>query len=255
MRMEGKVALITGGGSGIGRATANLFANEGAKVVVADNNEARAGESAKEISGAGGEAEAVGGDVTDTDDARRMVDTAEQRYGKLNVLVNCAGITHRDARPGASEDEIWDRVIDVNLKGTYLVARHAVDAMKRAGGGSIVNIASMMALVGIAHQSGRGLDPYPASKGGVLQFSRNLAVDSAKDNIRVNSICPGHIRTPMISGVISDPDTVAQLESKYPLGRLGRPEEIAYAALYLASDESSFVTGTYLVVDGGFTAQ
>ena len=150
---------------------------------------------------------------------------------------------------------IWAWVIDVNLKGTYLVARHAVDAMKRAGGGSIVNIASMMALVGIAHQSGRGFDPYPASKGGVLQFSRNLAVDSAKDNIRVNSICPGHIHTPMISGVISDPDTAAQLESKYPLGRLGRPEEIAFAALYLASDESSFVTGTYLVVDGGFTAQ
>ena len=254
--IEGRRALVTGANTGIGQAIAILFAQEGARIVVADQNESAAKGSVKVIEDAGGEATRVAGNITDTNDAERMVATAERRFGGLNVLVNCAGITHRNALgSNASPEDIWDRVMDVNLKGTYLLSWHAVPAMMRAGGGSIVNLASVMALVGIGHQSGRGFDPYPSSKAGVVQFSRNLAIDVAKDKIRVNSICPGNVRTPLIEGLTSDPEIIKQFESKYPLGRLGRPEEVAYAALFLASDESLFVTGTYLVVDGGFSAQ
>ena len=229
MRLENKVALITGAGSGIGQATANLFAQEGARVVIADQNKGAAKASGKAIGDAGGEAVEISGDVTDTGDVERMVATAERLFGGPDILVNCAGISHRNALgPNATPEEVWDRVMDVNLKGTYLLSWHAVPAMKRVGGGSIVNLASVMALVGIGHQAGRGFDPYPSSKAGVVQFSRNLAIDVAKDKIRVNSICPGHVRTPLIEGLTSDPEIIKQFESKYPLGRLGRPEEVAY---------------------------
>ena len=253
MRLVNKVALVTGAGSGIGQATAFLFAQEGARIVVADQNESAAKGSVKVIEDAGGEATRVAGNVTDTSDAERMVATAERRFGGLNVLVNCAGITALGSN--ASPEDVWDRVMDVNLKGTYLLSWHAVPAMRRAGGGSIVNLASVMALVGIGYHPGRGFDPYPSSKAGVVQFSRNLAIDVAKENIRVNSICPGHVWTPLTEALTSDPEMLKQLETKYPLGRLGRPKEVAYAALFLASDESSFVTGSYLLVDGGFSAQ
>jgi NAD(P)-dependent dehydrogenase (short-subunit alcohol dehydrogenase family) len=256
MRLENKVVLVTGGGSGIGRATAELFASEGAKVVVSDLHRAAAEETVEAISQAGGDAIAVTGDVSVSADAERMVSAATDGYGRLDVLVNSAGVSARNALPeGATPEQVWDRVMDVNLKGTYLVSWFAVPVMERSGGGSIVNLSSIMGLVGYPKGLGGGFNPYVPSKGGVLQFTRNLAIDSASKSIRVNCICPGFVETNLTSALTEDEGRLRDLESRHPMGRLGRPEEIALAALYLASDESSFVTGTPLVVDGGYTAQ
>ncbi len=259
MRLENKVALVTGAGSGIGRAAAVLFAREGARVVVNDIGPSAAQQTVDEITAAGGMATAVAGDVSQTGDARAMVDAALVNYGKIDVLVNSAGISPRNALgPDATPEEIWDRVIDVNLKGTFLVSWHAVPEMKRGGGGSVINLASIIAVVGysadIPSMMG-GFNPYPASKGGVLQLTRNLALACASDNIRVNCICPGYAETNLTVGLTSDPETNELLINKHPLGRLAKAEEIAYAALFLASDESSFVTGAPMMVDGGYTAQ
>lgn len=256
MRLENKVAVVTGAGSGIGRATAVLFAREAASVVAADVNEPSALNAVAEIEAAGGRATAVTADVSVGRDARRIVQTAVQTYGRLDVLVNSAGITARGALPeGASPEEIWDRVIDVNLKGTYLVSWYAAPEMERAGGGSIVSMASTMGLVGYPVGLGGGFNPYPPSKGGVIQFTKTLAIDYAAKNIRVNCVCPGYVFTSLTRSLTDDPERMAHLVSRHPMGRLGQPEEIAYAALFLASDESSFVTGTPLVVDGGYIAQ
>jgi NAD(P)-dependent dehydrogenase (short-subunit alcohol dehydrogenase family) len=169
-------------------------------------------------------------------------------------VVNCAGVIAGKALPkGASPEEVWDRVMDVNLKGTYLVTWHAVRTMEQSGGGSIINIASINGLVGYPIGLGGGFDAYVPSKGGVVQFTKNLAIDYGKKNIRVNCICPGHIDTNLIREFVQE--RREWLEQRYPMGRIGRPEEIAYAALFLASDESSFVTGAPLIVDGGYTAQ
>lgn len=256
MRLADKVALITGGGSGIGRASALLFATEGARVVVSDVRSHAAAETVDRIRSAGGEATAVSGDVSRSGDAERMVEAAVASYRGLDVLLNSAGVSARTALgPEASEEEVWDRVIEVNLKGTYLVSRYALPHMRAGGGGSIVNLASIMSLVGYQSDAGSGLGPYPPSKGGVLQFTRNLAIDAARDNIRVNCLCPGYVDTSLIAGLTSDEQALKRLTAKHPIGRLGRPEEVAYAALYLASDESAFVTGAPLVIDGGYTAQ
>lgn len=256
MRLESKIALVTGGGSGIGRATAELFASEGAKVVVSDLYRSTAEETAAAIANAGGDAIAVTGDVSINADAERMVSAAIDAYGRLDVLVNSAGVSARNALPeGASPEQVWDRVMDVNLKGTYLVSWFAVPAIERSGGGSIINLSSIMGLVGYPSGMGGGFNPYVPSKGGVVQFTKNLAIDSAGKSIRVNCICPGYVETNLTSALTNDEDLRRELESRHPMGRLGRPEEIAFAALYLASDESSYVTGTPLVVDGGYTAQ
>ncbi len=259
MRLKGKVALITGGGSGIGRASAVLFAREGAKLVVSDRDETGASDTVKQVRDAYGEAVAVGGDVTSNADSASMVRAAVDEYGKLDVLVNSAGVSSRNAleAPGDAE-ALWDRVIEVNLKGSFLVSFHAVPEMRRAGGGSIINLSSIIGLVGYPAGIpgvGGGFNPYAASKGGVIQLTRNLAVDCAKDNIRVNCICPGYTRSNLTRELFSDPAVVDALVERTPMGRLGQPEEIAYAALYLASDEASFVTGIPLAVDGGWTAQ
>ena len=256
MRLENKVALVTGGASGIGRATAVVFAGEGAKVVVSDLKEADARETVSEISAGEGDAIAVTGDVSINADAEEMVRAAVETYRRLDIVVNCAGIIAGGALPkGASPEEVWDRVMDVNLKGTYLVTWHAVREMEKSRGGSIINIASINGLVGYPIGLGGGFDAYVPSKGGVIQFTKNLAIDYAKKNIRVNCICPGHIATNMTRWFTENPERREWLEQRYPMGRLGRPEEIAYAALFLASDESSFMTGAPLVVDGGYTAQ
>ena len=259
MRLENKVALVTGGGSGIGRASAVLFASEGAKVVVSDLKEAAARDAAEQIRADGGQATDVAGDVSDSADAERMVRAAVDGYGKLDILVNSAGITSRAFGPDAPPEEIWDRVIEVNLKGTYLAARYAAPEMVRAGGGSIVNLASIYGLVGypadLPARGVPGFNPYPPAKGGVVLLTKSLAIAYAKDNVRVNAICPGFLSTAMTEGLTSDPEVLRVVEQKHPMGRLGRPEEVAYAALYLASDESSYVTGTALAVDGGYTAQ
>ena len=253
MRLEGKVALITGGGSGIGRASALRFAAEGASIVASDLSEASAVETVAAIREAGGEATAVTGDVVSSDDAKAMVQAGVDAYGKLDVLVNSAGVSGRVE--GVSHEEVWDKVMDVNLKGTYLVSWHAVPEMEAAGGGSIINLASIMALVGYPVGMGGGFNPYNASKGGVLQFTRNLAIDLARKNIRVNCICPGYVETNMTRRLTENPESYEALKGRHPMGRLGQPDDIANAALFLASDEAAFVTGAPLIVDGGYTAQ
>ena len=256
MRLESKVALITGGGSGIGRACAEMFAREGAKVAVSDISLERAQATTQFVTSHGGDAIAISGDVAVGDDAQNMVSATVEKFGKLDVLVNSAGVSARNAMPkGSSPEEVWDKVIDVNLKGTYMVSWHAMPEMAKSGGGSIINLSSIMGLVGYPVGMGGGFNPYNPSKGGVLQFTRNLAIDSASKNVRVNCICPGYVETDLTSALTKDAEALSRLETLHPIGRLGQPEEIAYAALYLASDESGFVTGTPLVVDGGYTAQ
>ena len=256
-RLAGKAALITGAGSGIGRATALRFAAEGASLALADINPDAANAAAIAVREAGGNARPAAGDVADSADAERMVIAAIDAYGSLDILVNSAGIAARSALPeGASPEQVWDKVMDVNMKGTYLVSWHAVPHMERGGGGgSIINLASIMALVGYPTGMGGGFNPYNPSKGAVLQFTRNLAVDLAARGIRVNCICPGYIETPMTDALTSDPASYAALKARHPMGRLGNPEDIANAALFLASDESAFMTGAPLIVDGGYTAQ
>ena len=208
MRLDGKVVLVTGGGSGIGRATAELFAREGARVVVSDLNRQSAEETGEAISHAGGDASAVTGDGSVSAEAELMVSAATEAYGRLDVLVNSAGVSARNALPeGASPEQVWDKVMDVNLKGTYLVSWFAVPAMERSGGGSIINLSSIMGLVGYPKGMGGGFNPYVPSKGGVLQFTRNLAIDSAGKNIRVNCICPGYVETNLTRSLTDDEDS------------------------------------------------
>lgn len=256
MRLKDKVALVTGGGSGIGRATALLFAREGARVMVSDLRAESAQTTARAIGEEGGQADAVAGDVSRARDAQAMVRATVERFGRLDVLVNSAGVSGRNALPpGASPEEVWDRVMDVNLKGTYLVSWYAVPEMERRGGGSIINLGSIMSVVGYPVGMGGGFNPYVPSKGGVLQFTRNLAIDCARKNIRVNCVCPGYVHTNLTESLTRDPETYRRLVERHPMGRLGRPEEVANVILFLASDEASFVTGAPILVDGGYTAQ
>ncbi len=256
MRLKDKVALVTGAGSGIGRAVALRFANEGASVAASDISIANAQETASMIEELGGRTIALSGDVSVGEDAKAMVEATVSEFGRLDILLNSAGISARNALPeGASPETIWDKVIEVNLKGTYLVSWFAVPEMEKAGGGSIINLASTMGLVGYPAGFGGGFNPYPPSKGGVVQFTRTLAIDSARKNIRVNCLCPGFVATNFTKALTDDPETNAFLEELHPMGRLGRPEEVANAALYLASDDASYVTGVALTVDGGYTAQ
>jgi len=250
-RLDGKVAVITGAGSGIGRVSAELFAAEGAKVVVADVVATNAAEVAAGIVGTGGEAVAVSVDVSDEAQVATMVHAAVENSGGLHVLFNNAGIFPDD--DGGVLDtppETWQKVMEVNLKGVWLGCRAAVPAMLASGGGSIVNVASFVALVGAATAQ----IAYTASKGGVLAMTREIAVEYARQGIRANSLCPGPIETPLLAELLSDPARRQRRLVHIPVGRFGRPEEIARAALFLASDDASFVTGSALVVDGGITA-
>jgi NAD(P)-dependent dehydrogenase (short-subunit alcohol dehydrogenase family) len=250
-RLAGKVALVTGAAGGIGLETATLFAAEGARVVVADTDEENGRRAVETIQGTGAEAAFVTADVSDEAQAKAMVDSAVTTYGALHVLFNNAGIMPADDG-GTTETSVatWDRVMGVNLRGVWLGCRHAIPAMLRAGGGSIVNAASVVALMGAATAQ----IAYTASKGGVLSMTREVAVEYARRGIRVNALCPGPIDTPLLAELLREPAQRARRFVHIPMGRLGQAHEIAKAALFLASDDSSFMTGSALVVDGGITA-
>jgi len=250
MRLATKVALITGGGSGIGKASSLLFAKEGAKVVVVDLKLDTAEATADEIRKAGGDAKAFAADVSKANDAEAMVKFAEDSYGKLNVVFNNAGIFHPDDDSVTNTSEaIWDMVINVNLKGVFLGCQYAIPALLRAGGGSIINTASFVAIMGAAAPQ----IAYTASKGGVLAMTREIAVEFARKNIRANSLCPGPVETPLLAELLSDPARRNRRLVHIPMGRFARAEEMANAALFLASDESSFITATSFLVDGGIS--
>ena len=253
-RLKGKVALITGGGSGIGEASAKLFAEEGATVAIADLNAQGAERVAGEIRDAGGSAMATTVDVTDNDSCAVTVDAVVDEFGRVDVLVNSAGVGSRRASD-MSYEERWEFVIGVNLKGTVLMARHAVEQMKEQGSGAVVNIASIRGLIGYPDFITDGFNPYPHSKGGVVNATRDMALGLAKQNIRVNAVCPGFTHTEMTRGTWENPEMYDRIVALHPIGRFAQPIEIARAVLFLASDEASFVTGACLVIDGGFTAQ
>ena len=247
-RLDGKVALISGGARGQGEVEAKLFAQEGAKVVFGDILDAEGRQVEAAIRQAGGEATYVHLDVTEEADWQEAVQTAVSAYGKLDVLVNNAGILRRDGIEETSK-ELWDTILAVNATGVFLGTKHAIPEMRKAGGGSIINISSISGMIAL------GGPAYNASKGAVRVFTKVTAVHHAGDNIRCNSVHPGPVRTPMTESTYSDPDMLAQRLQSMPLGRIGTSEDIAYGVLYLASDEAAYVTGSELVIDGGYTAQ
>ena len=250
MRLEGKVAIITGGARGQGATEARMFAREGARVVIGDVRDELGMQVEAEIRELGGEAVYLHLDVTSADDWQRAIDTAEQQFGKVDVLVNNAAIVLRkDIEETTSDD--WDNIMAVNAKGVFLGARAVIPAMRRAGGGSIVNISSISGLVGI------GPPAYIATKGAVRLFTKSTAIQYASENIRANSIHPGSVDTDMRREGLGS-QTTEEIQARVdniPLGRVGTTEDISYGALFLASDESSFMTGSELVIDGGYTAK
>ncbi|PKB75846.1 MAG: cyclopentanol dehydrogenase [SAR202 cluster bacterium MP-SAtl-SRR3965592-G1] len=249
MRLEGKVALISGGARGMGAEEARIFAREGAKVVIGDISEDEGRAVEAQIAEAGSQALFVRLDVTQESDWTNAVDLAVSRFGKLDVLVNNAGISSRAFTDDTGIDA-WDKIMEVNSKGVFLGTRAAIPKMLEAGGGSIVNISSIMGLVG----SAGGHPAYNASKGAVRIFSKAMAVRHGEENIRVNSVHPGFM-PPMASGIAYDQEQRRGSLEQTPLGREGRIEEVANAVLFLASDEASYITGAELAVDGGFTAK
>ncbi len=251
MRLQGKVAIVTGAASGIGRATALLFAREGAKVVVADVLDETANGTVDIIRKGRGEAVFVHTDVSRTLEIQGMIKTAVRNYGKLDVLFNNAGIEGAMLDTANYPEEMFDKVISTNLKGVWLGMKYAIPEMLKNGGGSIINTTSVAGLVGFP-----ALSAYCASKGGIIQLTKVAALEYAKQKIRVNAIAPGVIRTPMVDRLIrGQPEMEKALLQTEPVGRMGEPDEIATVALFLASDESSFVTGHILAADGGFVAQ
>jgi len=250
MRLEGKVAIITGGGSGIGRETAKLFSREGAKVVVADYKADAGMETVRIIKDAGGDALFVEVDVSQSEQVKLMVDTAIDTYGGVSVLFNNAGVVYFGTILDTDE-KTWERIISINLTGTYLCSKAVLPHMIKNGGGSIINMTSSTG----AHDAGANSAAYVTSKGGVALLTRAMAIDHAKNNVRVNAIAPGPTDTNMLRDNLTEEELSSFVKNTIPMERLGRPEELAYAALFLASDEASFVTGAIIAVDGGQTAQ
>jgi NAD(P)-dependent dehydrogenase (short-subunit alcohol dehydrogenase family) len=251
MRLKDKVALVTGGASGIGRETSLLFSKEGAAVLVCDVNDEGGQDSVRMIRKEGGEAAFAHADVSQAADCENMVHDAEMRFGKLNILFNNAGIMHsQDDNAMTTVEEIWDLTMAINLKGVFLGCKYGIPALKRAGGGSVINTASFVAILGAATPQ----IAYTASKGGVLAMTRELAIVHARENIRVNALCPGPLRTELLMNFLNTEETRQRRLVHIPMGRFGESKEIAQAALYLASDESSYVTGTSFMVDGGITS-
>ena len=249
MRLRDKVALVTGGASGIGRATAETFAREGARVLVADYAEDGESETVRAIKNAGGDARYVRVDVSDSAQVRHMVDTALEAWGRIDILFNGAAVLAYGTAIDMDEKD-WTRIISVNLTGTFLCCKAVLPHMVRQGSGSIINVASTTG----AHDACARAVAYVSSKGGVTLLTRAMAIDHAKQGIRVNALCPGPTDTAMLRNALT-PDQLEAFAKTYPMGRLGRPEELASAALFLASDEASFVTGSAMYVDGGQSAE
>ena len=251
MRLKDKVALITGAGSGIGYQTALRLAAEGASIVAVDIDEAGGRQCVAEIEGRGGAATYVRADVALAADCEQMIAAAESAYGKLDILFNNAGISHADDDDAINTSEqVWEQTMAVNVKGVFLGCKHGIPALQRAGGGSIINTASFVALLGAATPQ----LAYTASKGAVLAMTRELAVVHARENIRVNALCPGPLRTELLMKYLNTEEKKRRRLVHIPMGRFGEASEIADAVLFLASDESSFVTGSAFMVDGGITA-
>src|SRR5215471_21434867 len=251
MKLTGQVAIITGGSSGQGRATAMLFAQEGAKVVVGDINHQGAAETAALINrNEGGRALAVKTDVTKGDEVRALVDTALAHYGRLDILINNAGATLFKGIEETSEED-WDRILNTNLKSIFLCCKAAIPVMRKSGGGSIVNIASVAGLMGMPEHF-----VYCAAKAGAIHLTKSLALDHGRENIRINCICPGGVRTPMLGEVINvdDPAQIDRIGKQHALGRIAEPEEIARVSLFLCTPDASFMTGAAVTVDGGIAA-
>jgi meso-butanediol dehydrogenase/(S,S)-butanediol dehydrogenase/diacetyl reductase len=253
MKLAGKVALVTGAGSGIGEAIAILFAAEGARVGVVDFSEEGGQNTVRQITGAGGEAAFFPADVSKSADVERAVNAVRERWGRLDILCNNAGIGVAAAVTETTEED-WDRVLAVDLKGVFLGCKYAIPGMIAQGGGVIVNTASVAGQVGVLNRAA-----YCAAKAGVVGLTKSIAVDYVAQKIRANAICPGTVDSPWIKKILAaQPDPVGERQrmvERQPMGRMGEPAEIARAALYLASDDSAFVTGTALVIDGGLTAR
>jgi NAD(P)-dependent dehydrogenase (short-subunit alcohol dehydrogenase family) len=251
MKLDGKVALITGAGSGIGRETSLLLAAEGARVVAVDVNLAAVERTVAEVEAGGGSALAVRADVSSDADCKAMVQAAESTYGKLDVMFNNAGISHADDDDAvATTEAVWDLTFAINVKGVFLGCKYGIPALRRAGGGSIINTASFVALLGAATPQ----LAYTASKGAVLSMTRELAVIHARESIRVNALCPGPLYTELLMKYLDTPEKKQRRLVHIPMGRFGEAAEMAKAVLWLASDDSSYVTGTEFMVDGGITA-
>jgi NAD(P)-dependent dehydrogenase (short-subunit alcohol dehydrogenase family) len=250
LRLASKTAFITGAGSGMGRLAAEAFAREGAQIVAADVTEDPLKETVSSVESEGGSILGVPADVTNADSVRSAIEAGVKAFGKLDILYNNAGIFPDDDTSVIDTDEaVFQRVLDVNLKGVYLCCKYGIPELIKAGGGSVINIASFVALMGCTVPQ----DAYTASKGGVLSLTRSLAVQYGPQHVRANAICPGPILTPMLESLFPSEEERMKRLSRIPLGRFGRAEDIVYAALYLASDESSWTTGTTFVIDGGIT--
>ena len=255
LNLNDKVSLITGAGSGIGKSISKLFSQRGSTIALVDVDTSSCDQIKDEIIELGNDCVVIKGDVSTSGGCKEIVDECEKKFGRIDILVNSAGVTPRHAPQDWNFEKMWDWVIDVNLKGTVMMSKHVSEVMLKNGYGVILNLSSIIGLVGYSEGLSNGFNPYPHSKGGVVQFTKDRAVTFAKSNIRVNALCPGFTYTQLTKSLTDNEKMKKKLESLHPMGRLAMPDEIANAALFFVSDDASFITGACIPVDGGYTAQ